>query len=173
MQVSRRAGNQVDCRLQPFQGFFGAFLIRLAFSTLFLMFGDGPARVRATMIAGVMTMLAPTLGPMVGGFITDQLSWHWLFLINVPVGFVVTGGLTWLASIDAPKGLGLAGSILRQRRCLVHPAPLVRLSAFRRRNFTLDCALSFTLAPGYTARHFYCRCFLVSSAITTLSSRRR
>jgi MFS transporter, DHA2 family, multidrug resistance protein len=71
------------------QGFFGGFLIPLVFSTVFLMFADGPARVRATMIAGIMAMLAPTLGPTVGGFITDRYSWHWLFLINVPVGIVV------------------------------------------------------------------------------------
>ena len=39
------------------QGFFGGFLIPLVFSAVFLMFADGPLRVRATMIAGVMAML--------------------------------------------------------------------------------------------------------------------
>ena len=70
------------------QGFSGGFLIPLAFSAVFVMF-DGSARVRATMIAGIMAMLAPTLGPTVGGFITAHFSWHWLFLINVPPGILV------------------------------------------------------------------------------------
>ena len=82
------------------QGFFGGFLIPLVFSAVFLMFADGPARMRATMIAGVMAMLAPTLGPTVGGFITDRYSWHWLFLINVPTGIAVAGVVAWLVSID-------------------------------------------------------------------------
>ena len=82
------------------QGFFGGFLIPLVFSAVFLMFADGPARVRATMIAGIMAMLAPTLGPTAGGFITDRYSWHWLFLINVPVGIVVALVVAWMVSID-------------------------------------------------------------------------
>jgi MFS transporter, DHA2 family, multidrug resistance protein len=91
------------------QGFFGGFLIPLVFSAVFLMFGDGPARMRATMIAGVMAMLAPTLGPTVGGFITDRYSWHWLFLINVPVGIVVAGVVARMVSIDRAEGRGGGG----------------------------------------------------------------
>jgi DHA2 family multidrug resistance protein len=30
-------------------------------------------------VAGLLAMLAPTLGPAIGGFITDRFSWHWLF----------------------------------------------------------------------------------------------
>jgi MFS transporter, DHA2 family, multidrug resistance protein len=86
------------------QGFFGGFLIPLVFSAVFLMFDDGPARVRATMIAGIMAMLAPTLGPTVGGFITDRYSWHWLFLINLPPGLVVAGLAAWAVSIARPEG---------------------------------------------------------------------
>ena len=71
------------------QGFFGGFLIPLVFSAVFQMFEDGPARVRATMLAGVMAMLAPTLGPTVGGFVAAHYSWHWLFLINLPSGVFV------------------------------------------------------------------------------------
>ena len=83
------------------QGFFGGFLIPLVFSAVFLMF-DGSARVRATMVAGVMAMLAPSLGPTVGGFITDRFSWHWLFLINVPPGILVAGLAAWAVSAVTP-----------------------------------------------------------------------
>ena len=70
------------------QGFCGGALIPLVFSAIFLMF-DERARPRATLLAGLLAMLAPTLGPVVGGFVTDRLSWHWLFLINVPPGIAV------------------------------------------------------------------------------------
>ena len=55
------------------------------FSAVFLLF---PARLHAiaTTIAGVVAVLAPTIGPVVGGFITDTWSWPWLFLINVVPG---------------------------------------------------------------------------------------
>ena len=71
------------------QGFFGGFLIPLTFAAVFQLFEDGPPRVRATMLAGVMAMLAPTLGPTVGGFVAARYSWHWLFLINLPPGILV------------------------------------------------------------------------------------
>jgi MFS transporter, DHA2 family, multidrug resistance protein len=84
------------------QGFCGGFLIPLAFSAVFVMF-DGAARIRATMIAGIMAMLAPTLGPSVGGFITAHFSWHWLFLINLPPGIVVALLASAAVTVDRPR----------------------------------------------------------------------
>ena len=40
------------------------------------------------MVAGVLAVLAPTVGPVVGGWITETFSWHWLFLINVLRGII-------------------------------------------------------------------------------------
>jgi DHA2 family multidrug resistance protein len=91
------------------QGFFGGFLIPLVFSAVFLMFEDGPGRLRATVIAGIMAMLAPTLGPTVGGFITESYSWNWLFLVNVLPGIVVAGLAMWAVSVDRPHWPSLAG----------------------------------------------------------------
>jgi MFS transporter, DHA2 family, multidrug resistance protein len=81
------------------QGFCGGALIPLVFSAIFLMF-DWPARTRATLVAGLFAMLAPTLGPVVGGFVTDRLSWHWLFLINLPPGIVVALLAGWAVDVD-------------------------------------------------------------------------
>jgi MFS transporter, DHA2 family, multidrug resistance protein len=50
-------------------------------------------------IAGVLAVLAPTLGPIVGGWITSTYSWPWLFLINVPPGIVAAS----MASSFLPK----------------------------------------------------------------------
>jgi DHA2 family multidrug resistance protein len=40
---------------------------------------------------GVTAVMAPTIGPTLGGWITDNYSWHWIFLINVPVGLLALG----------------------------------------------------------------------------------
>jgi DHA2 family multidrug resistance protein len=81
------------------QGFCGGLLIPLVFSAIFLMFPPA-LRARATVIAGTMAMLAPTLGPTAGGFITDSLSWHWLFLINVAPGIAVALIVAWTVKVD-------------------------------------------------------------------------
>jgi DHA2 family multidrug resistance protein len=69
------------------QGFSGGLLIPAVFSAVFLLF---PSRLHAvaTTIAGVVAVLAPTIGPVVGGYITDTWSWPWLFRINVAPGIV-------------------------------------------------------------------------------------
>jgi len=69
------------------QGFSGGVLIPAVFSAVFLLF---PPRLHAaaTTIGGVVAVLAPTIGPIVGGFITETWSWPWLFLINVIPGLI-------------------------------------------------------------------------------------
>ena len=69
------------------QGFAGGTLIPAVFAAVFLLF---PVRQQAlaTTIAGVLAVLAPTVGPVVGGWLTETYSWHWLFLINVAPGVV-------------------------------------------------------------------------------------
>jgi MFS transporter, DHA2 family, multidrug resistance protein len=60
-------------------------LIPLVFSSAFLMF---PARgqVLATTLAGMLAVLAPTVGPLMGGWITTNWGWPWLFLVNIAPG---------------------------------------------------------------------------------------
>jgi MFS transporter, DHA2 family, multidrug resistance protein len=69
------------------QGFSGGVLIPAVFSAVFLLF-PVERQGLATTFAGVLAVLAPTVGPIVGGWITQTYSWHWLFLINVMPGFV-------------------------------------------------------------------------------------
>ena len=47
-------------------------------------------------------MLAPTVGPYIGGRITKTLSWHWLFLIKLGPGAVMSLLVAWLILIDDP-----------------------------------------------------------------------
>ena len=86
------------------QGFAGGVLIPAVFSAVFLLF---PVRQQgiATTLAGVMAVLAPTVGPLVGGWITQTWSWHWLFLINVLPGLVAAA----LAAGFLPREAGHYG----------------------------------------------------------------
>ena len=69
------------------QGFSGGTLIPSVFSAVFILFPNERQAV-ATTIAGVLAVLAPTVGPIVGGWLTETYSWHWLFLINIVPGIV-------------------------------------------------------------------------------------
>ncbi|WP_414645659.1 DHA2 family efflux MFS transporter permease subunit [Bradyrhizobium sp. 27S5] len=80
------------------QGFSGGVLIPAVFSAVFMLF---PARLHAvaTTIGGVVAVLAPTVGPVVGGWITQTWSWPWLFLINVLPGAIAAS----VTSLLLPK----------------------------------------------------------------------
>ena len=80
------------------QGFAGGTLIPAVFSAVFLLFPVARQGV-ATMLAGVLAVLAPTVGPVVGGWITETYSWHWLFLINILPGIISAT----IAGIVLPK----------------------------------------------------------------------
>jgi len=77
------------------QGFSGGVLIPSVFSAVFLLF---PSRLHAvaTTVGGVVAVLAPTIGPVVGGFITETWSWPWLFLINVIPGLIAASATPFL-----------------------------------------------------------------------------
>jgi MFS transporter, DHA2 family, multidrug resistance protein len=67
------------------QGFAGGALIPVVFSAMVLLFPNR-GQTLATTIAGALAVLAPTLGPIGGGWITSMYSWRWLFLINIGPG---------------------------------------------------------------------------------------
>jgi DHA2 family multidrug resistance protein len=69
------------------QGFAGGTLIPSVFSAVFLLFPER-RQALATTVAGVLAVLAPTVGPIVGGWITETYAWNWLFLINIAPGLV-------------------------------------------------------------------------------------
>ena len=83
------------------QGFLGGSMIPLVFTTAFVFF-QGPKRVIAAATVGGIASLAPTLGPTVGGYITDHASWHWLFFINLVPGTFVAIAVPLLVRIDRP-----------------------------------------------------------------------
>jgi DHA2 family multidrug resistance protein len=60
-------------------------------------------RGQAFALYGVAVIVAPTVGPTVGGWITDNFSWHWIFFINVPIGIASLALVHWL--VDEPEVL--------------------------------------------------------------------
>jgi DHA2 family multidrug resistance protein len=81
------------------QGFVGGAMIPLAFATGFTFF-DGAEAATATAVLGVMSTLAPTLGPAIGGWITDTLGWRWLFFVNILPGSAVALALVGLGRFE-------------------------------------------------------------------------
>src|ERR1700716_4285130 len=89
------------------QGFAGGTLIPAVFSGVFLLF---PMRLYpvATTMAGIVAVLAPTVGPVVGGWITATWSWQWLFLLNVAPGLLAAGVTPFLLPRGRPRLNNLA-----------------------------------------------------------------
>jgi len=79
--MSVTLGMLVACRIG--QGLCGGLLMPLAQTLLFRIF-TGENRPKAMLIAAMTTMLGPAFGPNIGGLISDNLSWHWIFLVNLP-----------------------------------------------------------------------------------------
>ncbi len=71
----------VVCRIG--QGLCGGLVMPLAQTLLFSIF-PGDRRGKAMLLSSMTVMLGPALGPTLGGLISDTLSWHWIFLINIP-----------------------------------------------------------------------------------------
>ncbi len=83
------------------QGLLGASMIPTVFTSSFHYF-QGAKRVYAAAVIGTIASVAPTLGPVIGGYITDALNWHWLFYINLVPGTLVAIFVALLVKIDEP-----------------------------------------------------------------------
>lgn len=83
------------------QGLLGASMIPTVFTSSFHYF-EGPKRVYSAAVIGTIASIAPTLGPVIGGWITDTLDWHWLFYVNLVPGLAITLLVPLLVHIDKP-----------------------------------------------------------------------
>ncbi len=83
------------------QGLLGASMIPTVFTSSFHYF-QGPRRVYSAAVIGTIASVAPTLGPVIGGWITDTLNWHWLFYVNLAPGLAITALIPLLVKIDKP-----------------------------------------------------------------------
>jgi DHA2 family multidrug resistance protein len=81
------------------QGFVGGAMVPSVFAVGFTIF-EGKQRALIPAILGMVSVLAPTLGPTVGGIITDTIDWRWIFFINVVPGALVTLLAILLVDVD-------------------------------------------------------------------------
>jgi len=84
------------------QGFIGGGMIPSVFAAAFTIFPPSRRNIVSPII-GLVATLAPTIGPTVGGYLTSVLSWHWLFLINVGPGIIVSIAAWLLIDFDKPE----------------------------------------------------------------------
>ncbi|HEY1708120.1 MAG TPA: DHA2 family efflux MFS transporter permease subunit [Rhizomicrobium sp.] len=173
------------------QGFVGGAMVPTVFATGFTLFtGKQRALIPATL--GMVSTLAPTLGPTIGGWITDTLSWHWLFFINVVPGAFIAIALPILGKVDEPNlgmlkridwlhvaslaiflgcmqyvleegpryqwfedqtietvaWISFIASLVFLERSFFSTMPVVKLDAFRYRNFLMACVLNLVIGFG-------------------------
>ena len=70
------------------QGFFGGALMPLMFSCIYILFPPKqlPFALALTATIGWSSI---AFGPVIGGFMTEMLSWRWMFLFNLPIGIII------------------------------------------------------------------------------------
>ena len=99
------------------QGVFGALLAPAALSLLTVTFTDGRERGRAFAVFGAISGAGGAIGLILGGALTEYLSWRWCLYVNIPIAIVaVVGALVFLPrrgtrAADAP-GLDVPGALL-------------------------------------------------------------
>jgi EmrB/QacA subfamily drug resistance transporter len=86
------------------QGLGGAVVSAVALSLIVTLFTEPAERAKAMGVFGFVAAGGGTIGVLLGGILTDTLSWHWIFLVNVPIGIAVFA----LALAVLPGGRGEA-----------------------------------------------------------------
>jgi EmrB/QacA subfamily drug resistance transporter len=96
------------------QGIGGAVVSAIALSLLMILFTEPAERAKAMGTIGFVLSGGGTAGVLLGGVLTDLFSWHWIFLVNIPVGIAVFVLCTYLLPADHPTRTGrldLAGAV--------------------------------------------------------------
>src|ERR671915_285919 len=91
------------------QGVGGAVVSAVALSLMMTLFTEPAERAKAMGIFGFVASGGGSIGVLLGGVLTDALSWHWIFLVNVPVGILVLA-LT-LKLVPASRGEAFTGRL--------------------------------------------------------------
>ncbi len=72
------------------QGLGGAVVSALAFSLIVVLFTEPSERAKAMGVFGFVMSGGGSIGVLAGGVLTDLVGWHWIFLVNLPIGIAVT-----------------------------------------------------------------------------------
>jgi DHA2 family multidrug resistance protein len=154
------------------QGFIGGGMIPTVFASSFLIFPPSKQPI-ITPLIGLVATLAPTIGPTVGGYLTNAMSWHWLFFVNVIPGIAVTIAVLALVDFDKPNyslfenfdwwGLIFMAGFLGALEYVLEEGP--------KNDWLDDATISlFALISIVSAAAFFARALLARAPIVDLSS---
>jgi EmrB/QacA subfamily drug resistance transporter len=97
------------------QGLGGAVVSAVALSLIVTLFTEPVERAKAMGVFGFVAAGGGTIGVLLGGVLTDILSWHWIFLVNVPIGIAVVALSILMLPADRPgerkTRLDVAGAV--------------------------------------------------------------
>jgi DHA2 family multidrug resistance protein len=154
------------------QGFIGGGMIPTVFATAYIIFPRSRIALVSPII-GLVATLAPTIGPTVGGYLTDALSWHWLFFVNIVPGIAVTVASLVLIDFDQPdyallrrfdwSGLIFMAGFLGSLEYVLEEGP-------RNDWFNDDTILMFAWVCGISAVLFFARVLTAAVPIVDLRS---
>jgi len=98
------------------QGLGGAVVSSIALSLIMNLFQEPAERAKAMGIYGFVCAAGGSIGVLVGGLLTSGLSWHWIFLVNLPIGAGICACCVALLPDDRPRSTGqrldVAGAIV-------------------------------------------------------------
>src|SRR3989440_198561 len=123
------------------QGLGGAVVSAVALSLIMNLFTEPAERAKAMGVIGFVAAGGGSIGVLLGGVLTDALDWHWIFLVNLPLGVVVCA--LSLILLPAARGPDAAGRLDVAAAALVAVflgiearvrSPLIPLGLFRLRN---------------------------------------
>ena len=89
------------------QGLGGAVVTAVALSLIMSLFTDDGERAKAMGIYGFVCSAGGSIGVLMGGFLTSALNWHWIFLVNVPIGLLVYLASARLLPLDRAREGGV------------------------------------------------------------------
>jgi len=118
--ISTTKGTLVAAR--AVQGLGGAVVSAVAFSLIVVLFTEPSERAKAMGVFGFVMSGGGSIGVLAGGVLTDLAGWHWVFLVNLPIGVLVTVvGLRLLPAVhtgaertrlDAPGAIAITGAMV-------------------------------------------------------------
>src|SRR4029077_4878669 len=85
------------------QGLGGAVVSAIALSLIMNIFTEAQDRAKAMGIYGFVCAGGGSIGVLLGGVLTSALLWHWVFLVNLPIGIAVYAFCLKLLDRDAPS----------------------------------------------------------------------
>ena len=100
------ASQEVLVAARALQGLGGAVVSAIALSLIMNIFTQAAERAKAMGIYGFVCAGGGSIGVLLGGLLTSALSWHWVFLVNLPIGVAVYSFCLKLLKRDAPSVRG-------------------------------------------------------------------